>query len=172
MVHFELETITSLTSGPATSASRGRRALLDDSALRNVASIVRQEDLQVGGVNGRVYPVVAFGYNPQTFTATWRVARPLESDRVSVSLSGGVTDRGGTPIGGAGYFRGFNVEPGDATRDLRVNGNDVLQIRARHGRTTLRPGTGTNAYSIFHDLTGDGVINVLDLAAARRMAGA
>ena len=133
----------------------------------NEVVAVRAEDLQVGGVNGRVYPVASFNYNAQSFIATWTLARPLESDRVSIALSSAVTDRGSTPLAG-GYFRGFNVEPGDASRDLRVNGNDILQIRARHGRTTSSPGTGSSAYSIFHDLTGDGVINVLDIAAARR----
>ena len=45
-----------------------------------------------------------------------------------------------------------------------------MQVRARHGRRTPSPGTGATADSVFHDLPRDGVINVLDLAAARRAA--
>jgi hypothetical protein len=161
---------------------------------------VDRNDLSVRGVNVADYPVSGFTYNPATKTATWTLGRPLGRDRVTLTLdadagdpAGGVTARDGAtrldgewadgahsfPSGdgspGGDFTFGFNVAPGDATRDGRLSAYDVLQVRARQAvpapsdpRARLRTG-----YTVFHDLNGDGRINAVDVALARRrQAGA
>lgn len=156
---------------------------------------VERDDLSVRGVNVADYPPTSFTYDPATMTATWTLARPLANDRVTITLdadaadrAGGVTARDGATrldgewvngadafpsgdgsSGGDFVFR-VNVLPGDATRDGRADGNDAVQIRTRQALPT---GADTrdrrrSGYTVFHDLNGDGWINAVDVALARR----
>jgi len=59
-----------------------------------------------------------------------------------------------------------NVLAGDATRDGRVNGLDLADVKRRlNSTTTANTGAG---YSPFADVNGDGRINALDLAAVKQ----
>jgi hypothetical protein len=45
---------------------------------------------------------------------------------------------------------------------------DVADVKRRLNRTAERPGSGPTAYSVTSDVTADGRINAIDLAAVRQ----
>lgn len=132
-----------------------------------------------GGVIGEL-ALSDYSYNAQTQTATWTLAQPISSGRMSLALStegpDAITDEDGTPLDGewtgsapsgdgapGGDFRlTFNVLPGDVTRNAAVNALDLVALRNRVGVTF-----GSATYSIFSDVDGDGAINAIDLALLR-----
>ena len=151
--------------------------------------------LRIAGARVAGYPADAgqFTYDPATHSATWRLAagRTFANDRLLIALDGGAGGVTGDDVlldgewvnpdgpapGGAypsgngtpgGHFRfNINVLPADATRDGSVGAADVLAVRARQNTSTTRPGVGSSAYSVFHDLDGSGAINAVDGALAR-----
>lgn len=83
---------------------------------------------------------------------------------------GGVADTfpsGDGTAGGDFRFR-LNLLNGDANRDGRTNGIDWIDLRRRLRRSTPAPGAGVTGYTVFHDLTADGVIGTPDMLVIRR----
>jgi hypothetical protein len=129
--------------------------------------VVGQNDLRITDTAGAEVPIRSFTYSPTSLIATWTLGTALPEGRLTVQLAPTVTSRSSNPLGGEGYRYSFNVVPGDADRNGLAHASDVLQVRARIGRSTLNPGAGPTAYSVFHDLTGDGVVNALDYNIVR-----
>ena len=135
---------------------------------------VQANSLVLTGLNVAQYAVSGFSYAPATFTATWTLSNPINTDKLLVDLhSSGpaaVTDAQGNPLDGEwvnrlskyptgspnGDFQfDFNVLAGDLTHDGIVNGQAVSLVSADWGQTT-----GING-----DANGDGAVNGLDIAA-------
>jgi hypothetical protein len=114
---------------------------------------VALQDLIVSGAGG-TYPVTRFAYDERTRTATWTLGRALTAGYATLQLAERVT---GVPLSVP-----LTLLPGDANRDGRVDAVDLRQVKSRHGTSISAPGSGPRDYSPFHDLNGDGRINVLD----------
>jgi hypothetical protein len=113
---------------------------------------VTSGSLKVTGLHGP-YAVTNFGSSSDS--ATWRLDRPIEFDRVTVSLEG---------VPGIDYRTTFQVTPGDADRTGRVNALDLALVRSKLN-TSPGPASG---YTTAADVNASGTINSLDLAAQRR----
>ena len=74
-------------------------------------------------------------------------------------------------MAGGGFVLHADVLPGDADRDGDVDLDDVLAVRDRQGTSTTNPGTAPNTYSPYHDLDGNGAINVFDTVQAKYREG-
>ena len=118
---------------------------------------VERDDLRVRGRSVAGYPVADFSYDPVTSTATWTLGRTVPADSLTVELEGGP----------AALRQRVDVLPGDANGDGAVLADDLAGVKARFFRSARSPGTGTNAYSVVHDLDGSGVILADDFAAAK-----
>jgi hypothetical protein len=117
--------------------------------------VLTADTLHIGGTRAAAaYDVRGFAYDRDTRTATWTLAAPLRSDRLSLDL-------------GSGAPWQANVLPGDANRTGRVDAFDLLTVRARLLSTAASPSSGARAYSVFCDLDGDGRITAMDYALAR-----
>jgi VCBS repeat-containing protein len=109
----------------------------------------------------RQYSFPGFGYNSTTHTATWALPSPLGVDRLLLSLD---------PSVGARVYSGIrlwkepvipvSVLPGDITGDGKVTSFDAQVEQVLVGRPL-----------IWADLDGNGVVNALDVSAARRRNG-
>ncbi len=124
---------------------------------------VGHNDLRLWGVAVEDYPqevgIQSFSYDPFTFTATWTLTQPIAADQLRVSVSDAVRDTWGNRVGGTiGYERLFNVLSG-GTASL----GDVL---ARQFSSI-----GTERYSPYYDLDGNGTINFVDAIHMRNAAG-
>jgi hypothetical protein len=140
---------------------------------------VDPDDLRVRGANVSSYPVSSLDFDPVTSVATWTLARPLGADRVIIEVEGdapnGVRDYdgqfldedGGGP-GGDYVSDVFRVLPGARNLGPEVNRFDFGGARNAHGRSITNVGSSPYQYDFFTDVTGDGVINVLDSTAIRR----
>ena len=74
--------------------------------------------------------------------------------------------------GAAGDFEfRFNLLPGDADRDRDVDLADTDDVRFRQGTSPASPGTAPYTYTAFHDVDGNGAINVFDTLAVRNLDG-
>jgi hypothetical protein len=140
---------------------------------------VQTHDLVVYGVSGRQFPVFNLAYDPVTFTATWMLWQPVANDKLLLHVRNRVTDADGNRLDGEwtngadafpsgdgtadGVFEfRLNVLPGDVDQSGgAVNATDLGEIRARQ-RMPSDP-----AYTHFHDVDGNAVINVLDLGVVR-----
>jgi hypothetical protein len=123
---------------------------------------------------------VAFVYSVATRTATWTLGRPLGRDKVRLDLDAGVAGVSGFGLaldgewtgsaslpdaypsgdgspGGDFRFR-VNILPGDVNRDRLVNTADIRQTLARRA---------TRSYSVWHDVSGNGVIDAADTVGVR-----
>ena len=117
------------------------------------------QDLVVRGAGG-TYPVTGFAYDERTRTATWTLGRALAAGYVALELAQRVT---GVPLAVP-----IAVLPGDVTRDGRVDGADLRQVRATQGRRAAATAPGVPAgYAAFEDVTGDGRVNVIDVQVVR-----
>jgi len=154
--------------------------------------VVARDDLSVRGTSGGDDPIAAFGYDRSTKTATWLLGRPVQSDKVLLTLDAGpagVTARNSTTTldgewsngqdafpsgdgaaGGDFRFR-INVLGGDVTRNGRVDATDLLQVRQRQDVLSDPHRRSRTDYAVFHDVNGDGRINATDLALVRRQFG-
>jgi hypothetical protein len=118
---------------------------------------VRQNDLLVGGINVSNYGVIDFDYDYEKMTATWTLGEPINFDRAGVALASTVTDLALHPLGGT-IAPIIAVAAGDINGDGTVNLTDRTANLA-HQFTSI----GDANYDAKHDLTGDGVINMIDL---------
>jgi hypothetical protein len=150
-------------------------------------------DLSLRGANVPSYGVVRFVYDTATCTAGWLLDRTIANDTIQITLAGDATggagavpDLAGNPLDGewadgldddpigdvspGGDFRfRFNVLPGDATGDGRVNALDVAEVKQHLGGRVPDPGgTPDGVYSVFSDIDTSGRINALDIASLRR----
>jgi Ca2+-binding RTX toxin-like protein len=142
--------------------------------------VVGQNDLGVYGINTANYTtaIIAFDYDPSTFTATWTFATPFTVDKLLLDLSDSVTDLIGnhldgewtnpSPSGGSNFPSGngtpggdfrfrINVLPGDIILANSVSIVDVNFLSWRRGSVLGGP-----SYTIRYDLNGDGVIDQVD----------
>jgi hypothetical protein len=176
---------------PRTQARAIPWTVVDEISIRFDSPVeVDASDLVVQGVGLLApvqYEIADFFYNPPTRTARWVLARPVTSDRLTLSLDadkGGVVGTNGQPLDGewangndaypsgdgvpGGDFNfAVNVLGGDATGDGSVNASDLGQIKLRLNHSVASPGEGASAYSPFVDVTSDGKINALDLGAVK-----
>jgi hypothetical protein len=110
---------------------------------RDVAGRIDPGDLAVRGVAVANYAFAGFGYDPATRTATWTLAAPVTQDRLRLVLDGGrLPGLDGEWVNGGDSFPAGDGSAG-GTFDFRV---DVLR----------------------GDVTGNGVVNALDLGDVRR----
>ncbi|MEX0586925.1 MAG: hypothetical protein WD176_09785 [Pirellulales bacterium] len=155
--------------------------------------IVKQNDLDVSVAGASELNVTGFAYDPATHTATFRLAQAIEAGAVQITVSsgaGGVRDRAGVPLDGEWenptaradttsdtYPSGNGAPGGDFTFHAYilagdVNGNyavdlsDVTAIMLR----SFAAG-GQTRYDFAHDIDANGVINALDVVAARNHQG-
>src|SRR5688500_12995134 len=117
---------------------------------------VQQDDLVITGVNQSAYGTATFAYDPDSHVAIWTLATPIRNDIITLELDGtseaGVTDLAGNPLqgncsegGGDGSGTGGEGEVGNPGRDYC----EAVAI-------------------LVGDVTRDGRVNALDLAAVRR----
>jgi hypothetical protein len=136
---------------------------------RNVT--VDPTDLVVTGTRGTL-PTTDFNYNGTTHTATWAFPAPLTADRVTLTLPAATSDPSldgdgdGTP--GGDFVRRFNVLPGDVTASGSVLADDFSQVKQKFFSSTIAPGTGAAAYSVFHDVNGSGNILADDFSEVKK----
>ncbi|MEX2188761.1 MAG: hypothetical protein WD875_18270 [Pirellulales bacterium] len=116
---------------------------------------VQFSDLAISSAAGSEYAVDAFSYNPATLTATWTLDRPLDADRVQLSLSN---------AGLVVWSKSVSVLPGDFDASTTVDLADIA--------TAVAAIFGSNSASATAaDLNGDGMLNVRDMIALRNRLG-
>jgi hypothetical protein len=135
--------------------------------------VVRADDLRVTGAAVPGYSFRDFRYDPATRTATWALDRPLDGDRLVLTLDGqapgGITDAAGNYLrGGPAGAPGDDVRPatvlaGDVNGDGVVNALDVAFVKLRLNKTPADAG-----YTVFADVNGDARVNALDVAAVKQ----
>ena len=125
---------------------------------------IQQDDVRIEGVDGE-YDVVAFTYDPETFVATFTLDGPIGADRVTVEVDGdspaGVTDTAGNPL--RGNARGDDDDDDgddDDDDDDGSGGNGGRDGRDFEQELAVLPG----------DVTRDGRVNAIDIAAVRARA--
>jgi hypothetical protein len=105
-----------------------------------------------------------------TTTLTWRLATPLVNGSPATALAdtgpNALTDRAGNPI--RPFSRGFNVLWGDFDANGVVDARDELAVRG-HQTGPYQPGSA--GYNLFADLSGDGIVNLVDVGIARSRTG-
>jgi hypothetical protein len=121
--------------------------------------------LSVSGVNVKNYAFSSFGYDSNTFEATWTLSSAIAIDRLMLSLSG----EAAPPVSGSGpniaanpFNDGFAVLPGDVDGDRVVSKADLAIVNKDMKR---------HKYSIWADVNGDGVVNMKDYNAVKKRLG-
>ena len=135
-------------------------------------------NLAVRGVNVAAYPVSWMLNDVSNRTATRTLAQPIAADKIRLDLTGvtggevsldgewatgGTFPSGNGAPGGDFSFR-FDVLPGNVNRTGSVLADDFSAVKARFFRSTSNPGSGPNAYSVFHDVDGNGSIFANDFS--------
>jgi len=118
--------------------------------------------------------------------ATWTLGRPFANDKVLLDLdadapagvradgpggqlldgdwtTGAAFPSGNGSPGGDFRFR-FDILPGNVNRVSSVLADDFSAVKARFFRSTVSPGSGAAAYTIFHDVDGNGSILANDFS--------
>jgi hypothetical protein len=105
----------------------------------------------------------------KTNTLTWNfpaVSKGSFSTTLASAGANALKDAAGNPI--AAFAQAFNVLWGDFTGDGRVDAADEAGVRANIAAPyQLNPG----GYNIFADLSGDGIVSVVDVGIARARKG-
>ena len=118
----------------------------------------------LSGVTGRTPTGVG------TRTLTWRLSSPLVKGTFNTALASSgpnmLKDVGGNPI--VAFAQSFRVLYGDFTDDGVVNAQDELGIRSGLA-APYQPGSA--GYNVFADLSGDGLVNLVDVGIARSRKG-
>lgn len=103
-------------------------------------------------------------YDDATFLATLELASPLPAGKYRLSASDAITDTDGNALDGDGdgtagghYSIRFDVLPGDANGDMRVNTNDLVAFGAAFENLL-----GQTNYDVRYDWNADGRIDNLD----------
>jgi hypothetical protein len=147
---------------------------------------VQQDDLTITSVAGNEYHVTGFTYDPETFTATWTLDRPVPADILVLNLDGtsptGVTDlagnllKGNTSDGDTGggapagrdYEQALPVLPGDVNRSGSVLADDFAEVKTKFFASTTSDNGGRAQYDAFHDVDGSGNILANDFAEVKK----
>jgi hypothetical protein len=111
--------------------------------------------LVVSGMNVPSYAVESVAYDPFTFTATWTLAQPIQSDRVTVNFAG-VKDLAGNDLSGPITIT-VRALAGDGDRDGDVDHTDF-----QGSRTAQFTALGGAGYNVFLDTDTNSAINVID----------
>jgi hypothetical protein len=105
-----------------------------------------------------------------TTTLTWRLSTPLVQGSPATALAdsgpNALTDPAGNPI--RPFSQGFNVLWGDFDGNGVVDGRDEAAVRG-HQAGPYQPGSA--GYNLFADLSGDGIVNLVDVGIARSRNG-
>jgi hypothetical protein len=126
---------------------------------------VAANQLSINGVNIASYGVESFTYDFATCTATWRLATPIDADRVTLTLAATVEDLSGNDLSG-GRVGTLRVLPGDADGDEDVDNTDFFGNLV-HQFTAI----GHTGYDARNDFNADGAINAQDWLMARDRRG-
>jgi hypothetical protein len=107
----------------------------------------------------------------RTNTLTWTLTAPIVKGSFNTRLASvgadAVRDAAGNPMNL--FARAFNVLWGDVNGDHVVDALDEAGVRA-HLAGPFQPGTAT--YDPFADLSGDGLVNLIDVGITRTRRGA
>ena len=74
----------------------------------------------------------------------------------------------GVGTAGSDFNIVLNVVQGDVNKSKSVLANDYSEVKARFFKNTRSTVTGTNDYSPFHDVDGNGMIQAADYSAVKR----
>ncbi len=103
-------------------------------------------------------------YDAATFLATLELASPLPAGKYRLSASDAITDTAGNALDGDGdgaagglYSIRFDVLPGDANGDMRVNTKDLIAFGA-----AFENQLGQTNYDVRYDWNADGRIDNVD----------
>lgn len=106
-----------------------------------------------------------------TNTLTWTLAAPLVNGSFNTALAAAgpdvLRDAAGSPV--IAFARSFNVLWGDFDGNHVVDALDDSGVRARLAGP-FQPGSA--AYDPFADLSGDGLVNLIDVGIIRTRKGA
>jgi hypothetical protein len=142
--------------------------------------LVPPDALKLSGVNVPDYAIASFVFDTTTDTGTWKLATPIDADKLLLTLDDSVTDlielpldgeATGSAASGDGSAGGdlqvrFNVLPGDVSGSGSVGLEDIAAIVAG----AFRISTDLD-YQASRDLNGDGRINVVDAVLANNRGG-
>ncbi len=147
----------------------GQPALLAWSSIDTI-TIVFSEPVNVVAGSLGVQGVSMSQYGTTTLSvdgnrATWRLATPINADKINLTLPGTITDGAGNPLGTPYSFR-FDVLAGDMNADGAVNVADVA-----HGMPHMFATTASGDFSPRHDINGNGRITFADSIALRNRFG-
>jgi len=152
--------------------------------------VVASNQLTLHGVNLSNYSVADFHYDAPRHTATWKLSQNLAADKLLLVLEGqpgtGVVSAGVSPrlldgewttgksfpsgdgsAGGSFHFR-FDVLPGDVDHSGDVLANDYSGVKKKFFASTVTPGVGDAAYSIFYDVDGSGGVLANDFSEVKK----
>jgi hypothetical protein len=151
-----------LGTGGVTIPLGGTTSVLPWTTGVNQVSIRFDEDvdvtpgnLVVSGINVPSYAVASVAYDIDTFTATWTLAQPIQSDRVTINFAG-VKDLVGNSLSGVSTAT-VRALAGDGDRDGDVDQADFTASRIAQFSAIGGPG-----YNVFLDTDTNSAINVLD----------
>jgi hypothetical protein len=142
--------------------------------------LVPPDALKLSGVNVPEYAIASFVFDTTTDTGTWKLATPIDADKLLLTLDDSVTDLIELPLdgdatGSANSGNGsaggdlqvrFNVLLGDVTASGSVGLEDISAIVAG----AFRISTDLD-YQASRDLNGDGRINMVDTVLANNRGG-
>ncbi|HEY1218296.1 MAG: CSLREA domain-containing protein [Bryobacteraceae bacterium] len=127
--------------------------------------VVFSKPITTGNVNSLTgIPVTAFA-GLGTNTLTWTISpESLGSFATQLAGSGAnaLKDASGNSLaGGVGFSQNLKILWGDFSDDGYVNATDILQVNSAISQ----------AYNIFADMNGDGVVSIADVQVVRSRAG-
>ena len=106
----------------------------------------------------------------KTTTLTWRLATPLVKGSLSAALvttgTNALKDSAGNPVNP--FTQAFTVLWGDFNGDHVVNALDEAGVRAAQTGPYLPGSAGSNPFA---DLSGDGLVNLIDVGITRSRKG-
>jgi len=110
--------------------------------------------------------VTGLGTNTLTWHLTTALAQRSPATALADSGAAALTDRAGNPI--HPFAQGFNVLWGDVNDDHVVDALDEAAVRAAQAGPYQ---AGTSGYNVFADLSGDGIVNLIDVGVTRSRKG-
>ncbi len=138
---------------------------IDEFVVRFNENVVpRSEDLSVFGAAQATYRPSLVSYDAATFTAVWRVASPVDADRLLVRVSADLMGKGGATLG-ADVSRRLDVLGGSTT------GGPVQSTDLSRVLVGLFARIGLPGYDAAADINGDGRVNYVDAILARNLVG-
>ena len=163
-----------------------RQIVVRYSAAPTGSGIPTPATLSVSGARNGAYTVAAVtpvAGDPTAFVVT--LDKPLGGGSPTTGARPTTTENGdlvtitvpGGGAGGSNYTLRLNVLQGDTYHDDEtvggttshtVNANDFSDVKKRFFKSTTNVGTGATAYSVFHDVDGNGTINAFDFSEVKK----